>query len=751
MSGVTINDIPNLPGYRKRLTSTQISLQKTFPNKMIKEQTNNLKEDSFYSEYTDDENSVRSYAQDSIKDANMINFPATVKSYQDISGRYSLKSQKEDRYHNRHHLPFTATNSVPNFIVSEHPQGKICRFIGYFFETNPKNLNEPLRTRKVDILYYLADDTIEIIEPKINNSGAIQGRILKRQRVPRSGSMARQPSTKAIRALSRQKSRSSRLPPLPNPGANEITSSNVSYISKEDFYAGAEVTIYQTKYLIADCDNATKEYFESELQRPFGDPLTDIPVFDYDFCYSDSKPGPVAYGSNFDQDPISGLTTENNSRRSSAMQGFGASSRISTANTTSMYTPESRSFYEYDKKILRFFGVWDNRQQLYGDRIYVQVHYFLADNTFEVIPIRERNSGRDDIGTILKRTKILKPSLDEFNTSSSLSIGSTGSVAEFGSNLSNGSPYHWKDLTIGHRLRIAAVDILLTDADEFTRQFYDSKNCPLPEPINPPSDVDEVLSQTYESDSVSAAAIMNGKRVGYSSLNINGQYKPREGDPYALPPKGSLISEAPFKDGAKLKELQGVILRYTAVIKNPSTTDSNRKFVVLFHCEDDCVEIKEVTSRNSGHIGGHFATRSKIENKFTGRFLAPSDLYLDADININGVVFHIVDSDDMTLHYMENNSKTIWKSCDLQAVMKKILVKKDIFVKLMLFTKGLASAVVDYDSVEKLCHHASLKSIGKQEVCTLCRAIDPTSSKSVKLTKLLKFILDYKYEDWAET
>lgn len=330
------------------------------------------------------------------------------------------------------------------------------------------------------------------------------------------------------------------------------------------------------------------------------------------------------------------------------------------------------------------------------------------------------------------------------------------------------TPYHWRDLTIGHRLQIASVDILLTDADKFTREFYYSRNQKLPPAISIPSDADEVMSQTIPGsasisgigDDISTAELMHDKRADYLCMNISGQYKPREGDPYALPPKGSLIAEAPFKDGAKLKELQGIILRYTAVMRNPSTTDLNRKFVIIFHCEDDSVEIKEISARNSGHVGGHFATRAKIENKFTKRFLCPKDLYLDAEININGVVFKIIDSDDLTLHYMENNCHDIWTSCDVQQVMKKIQAKQDILIKIILLTKGVKSLVVEYDDVEKLFHLAGLKpraskssetgsGINKQEVCTLCRAVDNNPAKQIKITKLLKFIMDYKYEDWA--
>ena len=60
-------------------------------------------------------------------------------------------------------------------------------------------------------------------------------------------------------------------------------------------------------------------------------------------------------------------------------------------------------FYSYGKKVLRFYGVWDDTGSLYGDLIHVRMHYFLADDTIEVLPIHERNTGRDRLPKFLKK------------------------------------------------------------------------------------------------------------------------------------------------------------------------------------------------------------------------------------------------------------------------------------------------------------------------------------------------------------
>lgn len=40
-------------------------------------------------------------------------------------------------------------------------------------------------------------------------------------------------------------------------------------------------------------------------------------------------------------------------------------------------------FFEYDRKVLRYYGIWDTSSQLFGDSLRVRLHYYLADNTME--------------------------------------------------------------------------------------------------------------------------------------------------------------------------------------------------------------------------------------------------------------------------------------------------------------------------------------------------------------------------------
>lgn len=64
---------------------------------------------------------------------------------------------------------------------------------------------------------------------------------------------------------------------------------------------------------------------------------------------------------------------------------------------------ELRKFFDYDRKVLRFFCVWDDRRNLYGDNIPYVLHYYLSDDTVEVNEVHARNTGRDSFPKVRTR------------------------------------------------------------------------------------------------------------------------------------------------------------------------------------------------------------------------------------------------------------------------------------------------------------------------------------------------------------
>ena len=62
-----------------------------------------------------------------------------------------------------------------------------------------------------------------------------------------------------------------------------------------------------------------------------------------------------------------------------------------------------RQWLENNKKVLRFYCVWDNRQGMYGDRRPYVLHYFLEDDTVEILEVHDSNNGLDPYPQFLKR------------------------------------------------------------------------------------------------------------------------------------------------------------------------------------------------------------------------------------------------------------------------------------------------------------------------------------------------------------
>lgn len=473
--------MPNLPGVRRDIASVNPKLYKRFtesrksanPESRELGMSDSFEEGSFTSLFDDPERLAEF-------NKSITPFPEKAEAYNDPNGRYSLVSQRNDRLNKSRSLPYMSLEGLPSFVTNDTT---VCSYSAYFLE---KGDGETVSARKVQMKLFLEDNSIQIIEPKVENSGIFQGKFLKRHQIFK-------PTT--------------RIPSGNNSGTLMYTIS--------DFYAGAELDIYNRIYTIVDCDLATKMHY-TKLGLTFGTPIS----------YPDNVYDP--------------------SRR----PGLSSSSM----RTTKTKARAKLGYFEYDRKVLRFFGVWDSRGMLFGDQLHVRVHYYLADDTMEIIPIPSRNNGRDKLAKFVKKSKILKPLMQTMAPSFS-SVSSTSSLVSTSRSMLNqiaavppdpSEYYHWKDLKIGEVISVAALDVLLIDADEFTREFYNSKNMTLGMPIVLPEPVYPSVETTIPP--------YNGFGSKEDSLATC---------------KNTLMPAPTLKDGLKAKIFQGMILRYEATFSNP--------------------------------------------------------------------------------------------------------------------------------------------------------------------------------------
>jgi len=107
---------------------------------------------------------------------------------------------------------------------------QVLRFYGFFKESVVESALENYRVRKLDILYYLEDNSIAINEPKQTNSGIPQGPFLKRQKVLRADGSGK-------------------------------------HITVLDFVVGQEVQLFGKTIFVVGCDQYTREFYDG-INKP---------------------------------------------------------------------------------------------------------------------------------------------------------------------------------------------------------------------------------------------------------------------------------------------------------------------------------------------------------------------------------------------------------------------------------------------------------------------------------------------------
>jgi hypothetical protein len=122
-------------------------------------------------------------------------------------------------------------------------------------------------------------------------------------------------------------------------------------------------------------------------------------------------------------------------------------------------------FLTMDRIVLRFYAIWDEREQLFGEVRKFLVHFYMADDTLEVREIHEKNNGRDPFPVLLARQKMPKKMIAKTYPSVEKDI-----ISE------NEGFYGPRDLVVGAKIEIAGRNMLLYDCDPATRSFGQGKN-----------------------------------------------------------------------------------------------------------------------------------------------------------------------------------------------------------------------------------------------------------------------------------
>nr|CAB3241327.1 EFHC1 [Phallusia mammillata] len=441
-----------------------------------------------------------------------------------------------------------AKQAPPETFVPAHLafDKKVLKFIGYFKETVHESPQEYYRVRPVEIFYYLEDDSISVVEPNVENSGMPQGKLIKRQRLPKDD--------------------------------------QGNHWHWKDLNLGMNVVFYGKSFRITNCDKFTLNFMESEgliLNDPESVPRDP---------YTEGRKQPLrSYTTRSDFDKL-------------------------------------KKFLKLDRKVLRFYCVWDDRDSMFGEMRPYVLHYFLVDDSIEIREVHKPNDGHDPFPVLLRRQRLPK---DRNNVDSSFPM----IVME----LTDHEVKQWftpQDFAIGKTLFIYGRRVLIYDCDEFTKNYYRMMHNVLdftPIPVTGPAcDLPKMELPPYN---------------GFGSLEDSVQN--------CL----CLVPQPPKKDFIKMLENDHKVLRYEAAMDSVRPEDRNRRFIISYRLSDDMVSIFEPPQRNSGIIGGKFleATRiskpgSDVENP---EFYGPGDFAVGATIQVFKHRFVITNCDEYVLNYLE--------------------------------------------------------------------------------------------------
>eukprot|EP00051_Salpingoeca_urceolata_P022734 m.376819 g.376819 ORF g.376819 m.376819 type:complete len:817 (-) comp20017_c10_seq12:104-2554(-) len=330
-------------------------------------------------------------------------------------------------------------------------------------------------------------------------------------------------------------------------------------------------------------------------------------------------------------------------------------------------------FLKHDRQVLRFYALWDDTDNMFGDRRYMVLHFFLADDTVEICEVQKPNSGRTP-GVFLKKQKLPKdasqivrqPGAQTDRTVLNVLGGTFSGSRSMTDSLRMGAPdspyYTDADLSIGANIEVYGRRFVICDCDEFTRTYYREKyGIEDMSPINVDEDEPEIPMPEpppytgFGSERDSLASV----------LNLRPKVPRKQAGAYAQRGPG----------------LENSAFRFTARLNSSSPLDADRRFVVTFYLADDSIAIFESKVNNSGFKGGKFLERRPVKHPDGNGNYLPTDLYIGAEIDVLRHKFVLTDADEYSLTFMEQNrfpmsdaSKILDDLADLGAGKREELV-----------------------------------------------------------------------------
>ncbi|XP_001361933.3 EF-hand domain-containing family member C2 [Drosophila pseudoobscura] len=326
---------------------------------------------------------------------------------------------------------FSGSSAVPkrhSFAQFLEFDRRVLKFHGYW-----NDRSEFGDVRKLEICYYLADDTIDIKEKFPRNSGREgPSTFLKRGKLPKEFSGPTQPGQQTSVTLLNVLGSNMRdvryvADPL-NTGQKQV-----HYYTDQDLQIGVVLNVFGRAVVLTACDQFTQSYYKEK------------------YGFEDFTPQSVPERSDVLPHTHGGGTV----RRLPPYNGWG-SYEDSEGNciTVEPKPPQAdfKKLIKYDGCILRFGAKLVSAIRDNCERVFI-ISYFLADDTIQIYESSRRNSGFLG-GEFLKRARVAVPGQEKFSAAR----------PEY---------YRPNDFYIGRTLTLKDHIFRINSADEFTLLYME--------------------------------------------------------------------------------------------------------------------------------------------------------------------------------------------------------------------------------------------------------------------------------------
>ncbi|KAJ3413555.1 EF-hand domain-containing protein 1 [Chytridiales sp. JEL 0842] len=387
-------------------------------------------------------------------------------------------------------------------------------------------------------------------------------------------------------------------PPVENSGIPQgvlikrqrLPKSSTEYYTVKDFNLGVNLTFYGKTFRIVSCDKFTERYMQETEHIPLNPP----------------EPMP--------SDPY--VAIRNRPLRNPHLAPDRTNDRL-------------RRFLENDRKVLRFFCIWDDRSSMFGELREFVLHYYLVDDCVEVREVQKPNNGRDPF-PILLRKQMLPKSFSEL------------------SDVNDTAKYTWRDFQLGGVVNVLGRKFLIRDCDEYTRRFY----------------ADNSVEDFVAESPAGAGFDWSELEGGNTYKNVEMEIPPYNGYGSVEDSLGSckyLVLKPPKKDFIKMLENEHKVLRFVARMESNHKEDQGRRFVISYRLADDTMTIYEPPQRNAGIIGGKFMERTRVlkpgstlSSPSGPEYYDTKDLHVGATIEVFRRRFVLLDADEYVFNYLES-------------------------------------------------------------------------------------------------